>query len=599
MKPLVYIFILLSSLSAAADENGPGLAPENPRFQIGDNPNWAARDFDDSGWAEPRIPGSWQSQGLGATGQTGWYRMEFRVPADWEMGELGIAPGIVGNLYEVYWNGERIGAKGSFEPYIDLPRTSAYRVFPISEPILIDQPNVVAIRVRCYWSEGGIIDEVPRIAPLKDLLAHEAELEEWQAIGLICTLVVLGLITAVAIGVAIWQRREPIAWAYLIAIASQLIWESARATVLMTGDDWLEMWSQLLLGSIYFSAGSIATLILAILVFERRTPRWIWIYSVTSVAIHLGCVVAASFWPNLETAASLLGLAWLLSYLAILAAIAIRVLRAKRRFAILFAVLVGVTAIYSFVDTMSFITPVVPYPTAWVDLTSWFMILTSIGFGTIVVARLVEHKARAEHLASQILTAEIQERSRLARELHDGVAQTLLAVKMGVETQHNAGELDVQQLLGQLDSASDELRDAAHDLHPAVLGSRSLEDAFRVHARSLGPEHVEFQIESTGEPESFAETRHHLFRVFQELLGNAVKHGGDSKIGVLWRREGGSYILQVTNQFSPTTLAEAPSEGLGSRSLRERVEILGGRLSQTVTNGEFVAKVEIPANRWA
>lgn len=589
MKLAVCLAFLLSALPAAAAGDGPGLLPEGVRFQIGDDPARAAPDFDDSAWVRPEIPGSWQSHGLGNVGQTGWYRMEFHVPAGWNDRELAFSPGIVGNVYEVYWNGRLIGRKGGFEPLVDLPRTNAFHVFPIDPPILTDRPNIVAIRVHCYWSAGGIVAEKPRVAPLNELLAHKAAIEKWPAIGLASTLSVLTLILALAIGIAIWQRQQALAWAYAAVIFSHFIWECARCAVLLTGSDWLTMELTLAV-AMFYGLNPLAGLIAVICLFDVPFTRKFAAYLATSAIVILGCIFASP-WPGLAPVAGLVGLLWMISILIVVASIVVIAIRRRRRLAIPFAVLLAVAGGFFLLEQLEFFHPVLLNAVAWVDFSTWFFVLFSVVFGAIVVTRLVDYKFRADRLASGILTAEIQERARLARELHDGVAQTLLAIKLNVETQRGAGDLDVQQLLTQLDEASDEVRDAAHDLHPAVLGSRSLEDAFRVHARSLGSEHVEFEIESSAGPEPQAEVRHHLFRIFQELLGNAIKHGADRSARVRWLQVGSAFVLEVENRVSAET-GSAP--GLGERSLRERVELLGARLTTRMAGDRFLARVEIP-----
>ncbi|MEM7012095.1 MAG: histidine kinase [Verrucomicrobiota bacterium] len=592
MRIIAAIVCTLVTFSANAE-------PSVARFQVGDDPRWAAPDFDDQNWMEAAMPGSWQSQNLANTGNTCWYRFKVETPSRWDgAAPLSFSPGIVGNLYEVYWNGELIGRKGSFDPYLDLPRTNAYRIFEVPRQLLrTDEPNLIALRVHNYWSKGGILSERPSLAAPAELLARKAQIERLPTIGLICTVVVLGIIFFIAIALAVWQYRLPLVWAFLFVIAAQFIWEFLRAGVLLGDDQWMAPPLYLGASVVYYAGGSIGGLMCILLLLRGSVAKWYRNYAIISGAIIVVVTLTSVQWRAAEVLAYSIGILWFLSYLIVIGNVIFRALKERRPFARPAAILVGLTALFSFLDSVSYITPVLPGATAWVDMTSWFIILSSSALGVIVIAWLIRYKSRAEMLASQVLSAEIDERSRLARELHDGVAQTLLAVKMNVETQHGAGDIDVEQLLVQLDSASDELREAAHDIHPAVLGSRSLEDAFRVHAGSLGPERIEFEIEKAKTAEPQAETRHHLFRVFQELLGNAVKHGAEGSVKVRWSRDHSNYVLEVENPLKKED-KRTTNPGLGSQSLAERLEILGGQISTKEFGDRFLARVEIPASRW-
>ena len=137
-----------SPASAAVVEIQPGVETVNLagtwKFQVGDDPAWANPRFDDSAWAEVKVPGVLQSQGYPDFDGIGWYRIALRLPA--ARGDLGIAVGQLQVGYEIYAGGRRLGAfPADFRR--GAPRQQ-YRTWAIPAELLSTQPLVIAIRVQ-------------------------------------------------------------------------------------------------------------------------------------------------------------------------------------------------------------------------------------------------------------------------------------------------------------------------------------------------------------------------------------------------------------------------------------------------------------------
>jgi len=183
----------------------------------------------------------------------------------------------------------------------------------------------------------------------------------------------------------------------------------------------------------------------------------------------------------------------------------------------------------------------------------------------------------------------IEERKRLARELHDSVTQTLFSILLTAEAAASLvasdpdrarAELDQLQALTQ--AAMDEMRSLIFELRPAELETDGLAGALRKHVdvlRRLHPQRIELEL--NGDTRLPPELERGLLRIAQEALANALRHAGASRVDVELRANGSRIEVSVADDgcgFEPEEAA-ARSRRLGLTSMRERAEALGGRLS--------------------
>ncbi|MBI2571000.1 MAG: hypothetical protein HYV63_28680 [Candidatus Schekmanbacteria bacterium] len=147
------------SVYGAADSAPPLVSLDGTwAFRVGDDPTWASPSFDDSHWISLRVPGAWPNEaapGVAAQGKWGWYRRRVRLPHPaecercWREG-LGLVPGMVGDAYELYVNGTRLGGGGAFPPAA-VPKWDRQQIFPVPVAVVRQaDPLVVCLRV---WSE--------------------------------------------------------------------------------------------------------------------------------------------------------------------------------------------------------------------------------------------------------------------------------------------------------------------------------------------------------------------------------------------------------------------------------------------------------------
>jgi hypothetical protein len=126
------------------------------KFELGDNPDRAAADFDDSKWTEINVPLKWEEQGFPGYDGYAWYRRTFYVPSEWRGRTLLLKLGYVDDVDEVYINGRFVAFDGSFPPHFITAYGTA-REYPLPTWCLeYGKENVIAVRVYDEVMEGGI-----------------------------------------------------------------------------------------------------------------------------------------------------------------------------------------------------------------------------------------------------------------------------------------------------------------------------------------------------------------------------------------------------------------------------------------------------------
>jgi PAS domain S-box-containing protein len=221
-------------------------------------------------------------------------------------------------------------------------------------------------------------------------------------------------------------------------------------------------------------------------------------------------------------------------------------------------------------------------------------------------AALALENARLYQQAEQL--AVMEERSRLARELHDSVTQSLYSLTLFAEAGRRAAEADEKERelgyltrLGQVShQALKEMRLLVYELRTAALEKEGLVAALQqrleavekragVQARLLVEEMVELP----------AIIEEGLYRIAQEALNNILKHAEATSVIVRLKANNEQAELEVTDNgraFEPTSLGNGG--GIGLTSMRERAERLGGSLTISSKPGEGTQVVaNVPTRR--
>ena len=200
--------------------------------------------------------------------------------------------------------------------------------------------------------------------------------------------------------------------------------------------------------------------------------------------------------------------------------------------------------------------------------------------------------------------AVIEERNRLARELHDSVAQMLYSMNLYSKASRlalSAGKIDIVEenlakLAGLTRDAMSDMRQLLFELRPMVLEQVGLVNSLEDHLEAVGARvgiMTEFQVEGEIELNSTIETE--LYRIAQEALTNVIKHARATHVRIELKNEDGLYSLTVQDDgigFDPVFAVQGG--GLGLRNIRDRARAIGGKFLLETSPGQgTVVKVQL------
>lgn len=199
--------------------------------------------------------------------------------------------------------------------------------------------------------------------------------------------------------------------------------------------------------------------------------------------------------------------------------------------------------------------------------------------------KLAASKRRIEQLEAT-MNGEEQERTRIARELHDGIGGMLTSVKLNlvaVQKQFEHVEGGVQKLsmiADMIQDTSAELRKSAHNLMPDVLLQYSLQDALARYAASINnAEKIEitfhYLVADVQIPKSVELM---LYRITQELIQNVIKHAQATVVAVQISLQDNELNLTVEDNGHGFDVNEYKNSGFGLQNLIYRIESLQGKV---------------------
>ncbi|WP_420126981.1 diguanylate cyclase [Longimicrobium sp.] len=197
---LALLFLLATPVAAQAAADSVAL--DGPwRFRQGDDAAWARPGLDDGAWRTLSVPGSWDEQ-IGDYDGFGWYRREVVLPEGMRGAPVGIRFGTVGDVFELYWNGIKVGGAGRMPP--DFVEGVTPSLFLVPDSVLAkaaDGRHVVAVRVYNDYAYGGLM--MPVRVGRYDVLAARGSPRAVVIGGLVSFFLAIGIYHT-----AFWFRRR-------------------------------------------------------------------------------------------------------------------------------------------------------------------------------------------------------------------------------------------------------------------------------------------------------------------------------------------------------------------------------------------------------
>jgi two-component system NarL family sensor kinase len=213
--------------------------------------------------------------------------------------------------------------------------------------------------------------------------------------------------------------------------------------------------------------------------------------------------------------------------------------------------------------------------------------------------------AKLKVLAQRVVESQEEERARLSRDLHDGISQWLVSIKLQIEAgmirlssgkpeQQQAAQAVFEHAADQLSNVMAEVRRISHNLRPAILDDLGLAAALQHLAKeytlsSGTPVH----FEASGCTDALPDVANTvLFRLAQEALTNIERHAGAGSINITLSGEADGVTLRIRDNghgFDAEGIALHPKRGIGLRNMMERMDAIGGRFEiMSSTDGTIV-----------
>ena len=234
-------------------------------------------------------------------------------------------------------------------------------------------------------------------------------------------------------------------------------------------------------------------------------------------------------------------------------------------------------------------------------------LLENIAHQAGMAVHAVSLTADLQRSRQHLVTAREEERRRLRRDLHDGLGPNLAsqglklaAVKQLLENNPTAAIPLLDQVMTQNKSTVEDVRRLVYGLRPPALDELGLVAAIRDHVAGMDGKsmlQIEITEPSEGLPPLSAAVEVAAYRIVLEALTNVIRHAQARHCTIRFssRPKGASCILQIDIQDDGIGLTSTRRAGVGTRSMRERAEELGGTcVIESVPNGGTCVRAQLP-----
>lgn len=231
-------------------------------------------------------------------------------------------------------------------------------------------------------------------------------------------------------------------------------------------------------------------------------------------------------------------------------------------------------------------------------------LFTALGNQIGIAVENAQLYAQAQQLAV------LEERNRLARDLHDSVTQTIFSLTLAAESAHTMLTKRPEKVENQLEKVQNlargaltEMRSLIFQLRPASLEEQGLAVAIQKHLDALhSRENVRFDLEVMGESRLSNEHEQMLYRIVQEATNNVVKHANATEAHIKLIIGEDQANLSIEDNGTGFDMVAAITrnqerKSLGLTSMRERAELAGGKFQLESSPGQgTTVRVTVPLN---
>ena len=579
-----------------------------------DDPRFADPNYDDRDWQRIPVPSSLRAAGLPGRPDLFWYRIRFEVPADWQSNAPAIRLGVITRSDETFLNGVKIGGVGIVGPansdwHAYAPTTP--RLYPVDPSLLrIGEENVLAIRGarEPYIDDGGIISGPVALVELPDALGEFQVLQSrFQSIRTVFfgieTLVFIVLLACIVIGI----RSRMIRLFQLFYFPSFFFALEHRGILGLVGVE-----SQLLQFLANISGALTVPILIEIVahMFKIRiglVGRAVQVVTVGALVSVPVTGVAVLDWWAIETS-----LVWHTAMLFGLGLVIVWSVWAFLR-GMLYArtMVVGITLLacgllLDLVFPLNYFEQHFGLRIAEIGILSFFL-----SIACVVMQSILERERSLKAANISIGRLHEHDRARMANDVHDGIGQWLGAMKIKLELLLNQPRVDgetnapmMYELVSDLEQVIEDTRRLAYDLSPSFLQEHGLIGAMKtnaLHVQSIV--RISFDVEVPDGVALSAASELHAYRIFQEALGNAVKHSGAREIQVQVSQTHESFTMQVHDDgkwdgSKPASENRSAPSGLGLKSMHSRAKLMGGHLEIDPLGADgTIIKLTVPVHR--
>lgn len=239
---------------------------------------------------------------------------------------------------------------------------------------------------------------------------------------------------------------------------------------------------------------------------------------------------------------------------------------------------------------------------SWLLASAGFFLLAVLVFGYLSYRKNKKSSAQNEQIkiTQAMLKGQEDERTRVARDLHDGLGGLLAGLKINLsdlaeESQISAYKNELPGIISQLDTSVTELRRIAHNMMPEMLLKFGLEPSLRDLCTALTTKNLSIDFQCLGiNPQIPMQEQINIYRIVQELLANAVKHAQAANVLLQCSQSKGVFFITIEDDGIGFDTGTSGKElGIGLSNIKSRVAYMKGKMEILSKNNDQGTSINI------